>query len=152
MSHLTDLVPTLASLPQEEYAELIKQVDEERRRTAEQEIADKPPHAGMSRDEFAKWMARQHYAVDKGIVRIVYLPTDAPEMEVRLLEANALANLPEHGPVTAVDFMPDIEGLDYALYVADVTPAQYDSILQGRLAPPSGWNLCGAQEILPGQT
>jgi len=30
---------------------------------------------------------------------------------VRLLEINALASLPEKGPVEAVDFMPDIEGL-----------------------------------------
>jgi hypothetical protein len=101
----------------------------------------------MSKDEFVAWIARQHFAIDKGITRILFLPTGAPAEEVRLLEVNVLASLPENGPVEAVDFMPDIEGVHYTLFVADVTPSQLDAILNGRLPLPNGWQLEGHREL-----
>src|SRR6267143_464718 len=129
MPNIDDLVPTLASLPRREYAELIRQVDEQRHQAAEREAEEHRPHNGMSKEDFVAWIARQHFAIDKGITRILYLPTGAPPDEVRLLEVNALASLPENGPIEAVDFMPDIEGVRYTLFVADVTPRQIESIM-----------------------
>ena len=64
-----------------------------------------------------------------------------------MLEANALASLPENGSVEAVDFMPDIEGVHYTLFVADVTPRQLDAIMNRQLPLPKGWQLDGYQEI-----
>ncbi|MEX0715169.1 MAG: hypothetical protein WD066_01210 [Planctomycetaceae bacterium] len=147
MPGIEKLVPTLASLPRREYSDLIRQVDEQRRKAAEFDSADDWPSNAASRDEFAVWIARRHFAIDKGIVRILHLPTGAPVDEVRLLEVNALAQLPEDAPVEAVDFMPDIEGVSYSLYVADVTPRQLEEILGGRLALPDGWQLAGHQEL-----
>lgn len=147
MPNTNDLVPQLAELPRHEYAELIKQVDEQRRQAAEREARQHRPQNGMSKYDVVTWIARQHFAVDKGITRIVYLPTGAPAEEVRLLEVNALASLPENGPVEAVDFMPDIEGVHYTLFVADVTPRQFESIMRGELPLPKGWQLQGSQEI-----
>jgi hypothetical protein len=147
MPNINPLVPALTNLPRHEYAELIRQVDEQRRQAAEREANQHRPRNGMSKEEFVAWIARQHFAIDKGITRIVYLPTGAPEQEVRLVEVNALANLPENAPVEAVDFMPDIEGIPYALFVADVTPRQFDAIMSGQLPLPNGWQLDGSQEI-----
>jgi hypothetical protein len=147
MANINDLIPRLANLPRREYTALIRQVDERRRQAAKREAQQHWPRNGMSKEEFVTWIARQHFAIDKGIARILYLPTGAPAEEVRLLEANALASLPENGPVEAVDFMPDIEGVHYTLFVADVTPRQLDAILNRQLPLPNGWQLDGYQEI-----
>jgi len=52
MPKMNDLVPTLANLPRHEYAELIRQVDEQRRQAAEREARQHPPRNGMSKEEF----------------------------------------------------------------------------------------------------
>lgn len=147
MANINDLIPTLANLPRHEYAELIRQVDEQRRQAAEQEEQKHRPRSGMSKEEFVTWIARQHRAIDKGITRILFLPNGAPPEEVRLLEVNTLASLPENGSVEAVDFMPDIEDVHYTLFVADVTPRQLEAIMNGQLPLPQGWQLDGYQEI-----
>ena len=148
MANVSDLVPTLAKLPRRDYAELIRQVDEQRRQEAERETHQHGPLNRMSKKEFVDWIACRHFAIDKGITRIFYFPVDAPEEEVRLLEVNVLASLPENGPVEAVDFMPDIEGVHYTLFVADVTPRQLDAILNRQLSLPRGWQMQECQEIL----
>ena len=147
MSDIGQLVPTLTGLPRHEYAEIIRQVDSQRRQAAEQIARQTRPRNGMTRDEFAAWIARQHFAVDKGLRAIAYLPTGAPDDEVRLLEVNELAHLPEEGAVEAVDFMPDVEGVSFSLMVADVTPRQYDAIRAGNLALPDGWRWEGLREF-----
>ena len=75
----------------------------------------------------------------------------APPEEVRLLEVNILASLPENGPVEAVDFMPDIDGAHFTLFVADVTPRQFEAIMNRQLPLPKGWQLDGVQEIPVGR-
>ena len=105
----------------------------------------------MTRESFVQWIVSHHFAIDKGITKILYLPAGAPEKEVRLLEVNELATIPENGTVQAFDFMPDIEGVDYTLFVADVTPKQLDAITHGKLPPPTGWRLDGYQVFEPGE-
>jgi len=150
MATIHDLIPTLTNLPRREYADLINQVDQQRRQAAESEERKLRPRDGMSKDEFVAWIARQHFAIDKGIARILYLPTGAPHEEVRLLEVNTLASLPENGAVEAVDFMPDIEGIHFTLFVADVTPRQLEAIMNRQLPLPKGWQLEGYREIPEG--
>src|SRR5437879_2674900 len=101
MPNIDDLIPTLAKLPRHEYSELIRRVDEQRRRAAEHEAKKHCPQDAISKDDLVTWIAHQHFTIDKGITRIFYLPTGAPPEEVRLLEVNALASLPENGPVEA---------------------------------------------------
>jgi hypothetical protein len=147
MPTISDLVPALANLPRNEYADLIRRVDEMRRQAREQ-AEQNPPRTGMSKEDFVAWIARQHFAVDKGITRIFHLPAGSPPEEVRLLEVNVLASLPENGAVEAVDFMPDVEGAaQFALFVADVTPRQLEAIMKRQLPLPKGWQLDGIQEI-----
>jgi hypothetical protein len=147
MTNVSDLAQQLIELPPKQYSELIKTVDTERRQAVERDEKEHPAHSGMSRDEFAHWIAHRHFAIDKGVSHILYLATGAPPKEVRLLEVNVLANIPENAPVEAVDFMPDVAGIDYSLFVADVSPRQFEGIQKGLIALPQGWKLEGACEI-----
>lgn len=150
MANVQDLYKQLIELPRRQYSDLIRQVDRERRQAVEQEERAHPPAADMNRAEFARWVARQHFAVDKGITRIFYLPEAAPEEEVRLLEVNELAHIPEDAPIVAVDFAPDIEGVHFRLFVADVTPGQFEHVQANRVELPAGWNFEGAEELPAG--
>lgn len=147
MPNIDGLYKDLLDLPQRQYSDLICRVDRERRQAVEQEEKEHPPEAGMTRDEFARWIGRRHFAIDKGISRIVYLPQGAPPEEVRLLEVNELAHIPENAPIEAIDFMPDIEGLHYRLFVADVSPRQFADIEAHRIGLPAGWTLEGSEDI-----
>jgi hypothetical protein len=110
-----------------------------------------PPQPGMSRDEFARWVGRYHYSIDRGIREVYYLPENAPDQEVRLLEVNDLLPLPENAPVEPVDFLVDLEGIPYTLRVADVTPWQLDAIRRRELSLPGGWEWKGSGLIPAGQ-
>src|SRR5437868_3459643 len=86
MLDVNDLYRHLLDLPRSKYSDLIRRVDAERRQAVEREERDHPPSGAMSRDEFANWIGRRHFAIDKGISQILYLPSGAPPEEVRLLE------------------------------------------------------------------
>lgn len=147
MPDVQELFKQLRDLPPRQYSDLIRKVDVERRQAVEREDRDHPPSGAMSRDEFARWIARQHFAIDKGITRIFHLPNGAPDQDVRLLEINELASIPENAPIEAVDFAPDIEGVHFRLFVADVTPHQLEGIQANHAKLPAGWNFEGADEI-----
>jgi hypothetical protein len=147
MPNVEELLPLLTSMPRREYADLIRRVDTQRRQAAEREAQKYRPRNEMSKDEFVDWIAAQHFAIDKGLSRILYFPSGAPAEEVRLLEVNVLARLPENAPVEALDFLLDIEGVDFTLFVADVTPRQFDAVMKGELALPKGWQMDGYREI-----
>jgi hypothetical protein len=149
MPDIHELHKGLLELPRRAYSELIVKVDAERKRAIE--TREPEPAPGISRDEFARWVGRLHYEIDKGIIRVLHFPTGAPVDEVRLLEVNGLLPLPENAPVVAFDFMPDIEGVNYRLFVADVTPRQFDEIQAGRIALPTGWSLEGFEDLTPDQ-
>ena len=148
MTHTDELAKTLTELPRKEYAKLIKKVDAERRMAFEDQERDAPPRADMSEAEFAEWIGRQHFYVDKGICRVFYLPVGAPAGEVRLLEVNELAIIPEDAQIWAFDFLPEIDGINYSLLVADVTPRQLEGITKGLIPLPPGWTMEGAIEVV----
>ncbi len=100
------------------------------------------PPSGQ-RDEVVSWLAVQHFALSPEITDIYYLRTGAPEKEIRLLEVNRLVGHPED-EIEAVDFGFDIEGLDYRLLVADISPAEHQRLASGTLKLPGGWALQGA--------
>jgi hypothetical protein len=150
MTELEQLTEQLKALPRRQFVDLIRKVDAENRRAVELEEHNRAPAPGMTKDSFAEWIARHHFAVDKGLSKILYMPGGAPEKEVRLLEVNELARIPENGTVEAFDFMPEIAGINYSLIVADVTPGQFDAIMQGKLLLPKGWRLDACLEFEPG--
>lgn len=149
MPDINELRKQLSEMPRKQYFELIRKVDDERRQTIESQEKTNPLNSKMTKDEFARWIIRRHFAIDKGLSRILYLPKDASEQEVRLLEINELAHIPEGEPVEAADFMPDIDEVRFTLLVADVTPRQFDAIRNGSLKLPKAWELAESQEFFP---
>ncbi len=45
-------------------------------------------NGGFDRDKLARWYAQRHYKTDQALHEVVYLPTNAPDREIRLLEVN----------------------------------------------------------------
>jgi hypothetical protein len=141
MANLNELERELSQMPSQQYSNLIRKVEAKRRSDVQQRKQERPPQRGMSKEDFARWIAQQHFDIDKGISRILYLPMAAPDKEVRLVEVNELASIPESAPLEAVDFRPDIDGIDYSLFVVDVTPQQFERLKNGDIPPPTGWRL-----------
>lgn len=99
----------------------------------------------FDRDGLAKWYARRHFKTDPGIQTILYLPANAPEREVRLVEVNEALAEREDQPLEPIDFGVDIGGAEgHTLMVLDVTPAQWKKIEKNKLLLPEGWSLEGA--------
>ena len=144
-----NLIEQLANLPWRDYADLIREVDAKRRKALVDQDGNEPPGAGAGKEEFARWVGRQNHLTDPGIRRVFYLPRVRPANEVRLLEVNDLAVIPERAPIVAIPFRTDIEGIDYRLFVADVTPRQYEALLNREIPLPKDWSLEGSEEIAP---
>lgn len=96
----------------------------------------------FDRDEMAKWYARRHLKTDPGILEVHYLPANAPEREIRFVEVNSLIASRAENPVEPLDFGVDMDSpTEHTLFVADVTPEQWNRIKQGTLSLPNGWSL-----------
>jgi hypothetical protein len=74
---------------------------------------------------------------------VIYLPSGAPAPEVRLLEVNRLLSVPDPDVIAPTDYTPDIAGLPFIVFVADITPDQWERVEWGTLALPAGWELDG---------
>jgi hypothetical protein len=68
-----------------------------------------PP--GVSAESFAQWIARRHLAVDPGIREVIYLPTDSPANEIRLLEVNAMLDGVQDGEAKAGEVEAGAKGI-----------------------------------------
>jgi hypothetical protein len=138
-----ELARQVEQLDEEDWFDFLDQLDEvSRRRRAREPESDGP--AGSSRDEVAAWLAKQHFIVDSGIREVWYLPRGAPPDEIRLLELNDRLAGPE-GPVQAIDFGLNIEGVPFHMLVADVTTEDLDQVKQDPSRLPPGWSLEGNQ-------
>jgi hypothetical protein len=105
-----------------------------------------PTETVFDRDRMAARYAKRHRETDAGVVEIYYLPTNAPEREIRFLEVNRL--IAETTPLEPIDFGVDVGGHDaHTLYVLDVTPEQWEAIRRRELDLPPGWSLEGSQQL-----
>ena len=101
----------------------------------------------QERAAFAIWLARQHLRFDSRLTQVVYLPFGAPEDEVRLLEVNTDL-YPEPGsPIVPVETTPAVTDLPFRVWVADVTPYEWNQIQANPGLLPPGWSLEGRQTI-----
>ena len=100
------------------------------------------PATQFDRDSKARWYATQHLKTDPGIQSVHYLPTNAPDREIRFVEVNDLIVDRNDDALEPLDFGVDT-GTDseHKLFVLDVTPSQWDRIRQESLALPPGWSL-----------
>lgn len=97
--------------------------------------------------EFAHWVAKRHLSSDAAIERVVYLPTDSPADEIRLLEVNRFLNPPDFDLIEPLDFTPDTDP-PFKVFVADVTTDQWERIKQApETMLPREWKLAGNQTI-----
>jgi hypothetical protein len=102
----------------------------------------------FDRDEMARWYAAQHVKVDSEIVDIHYLPTGAPDREIRLVEVDRGEHPRTDARIEPIDFGFDRDKpTQHVLSVLDVTPPQWKRILAGRLALPHGWSLDGMRVL-----
>ena len=75
------------------------------------------------------------------------MPSGAPEHEIRFIEVNALLTTPQVGRVESVDFSPTIDGLNFRVLVADVTPDEWQRIQDKKLLLPEGWDLKDCRKL-----
>ncbi|MFI5459190.1 MAG: hypothetical protein ACHRXM_27490 [Isosphaerales bacterium] len=138
-----ELARQVEQLDEEDWFDFLDRLDDvSRRRRLREPESDGP--AGTTRDEVAAWLAKQHFIADSSIREVWYLPRGAPPDEIRLLELNDRLAGPE-GPVQAIDFGLNIEGVPFHMLVADVTTEELDQVKQDPSRLPSGWSLEGHQ-------
>ena len=99
----------------------------------------------FDRDSWARWYAQEHLRTDPGVGPIFYLPSNAPEREIRFVEVNNLLAERSDNSLDPIDFGIDA-GTETAhqLFVLDVTPQQWDRIQTASIQLPSGWSLADA--------
>ena len=132
-----EIVDALARLSPVEFDDVINAAFASR-----QDPTPPPPPPHPSRDEFADWMAKRHLGSDIALDKVVYLPDGAPEDEIRLLEVNRLMRAPEPDEIERLDFTPDIDGIAFKVFVADITHDQWNRIRAGHgTLLPTGWSL-----------
>lgn len=103
------------------------------------------PATQFDRDAMAKWYAEEHLKTDPGITTVCYLPTNADEREIRLIEVNQLIGDRTDDSLVPIDFGID-RGTENAhrLFVLDVTPAQWARMEAQELSLPGNWSLADA--------
>jgi hypothetical protein len=106
------------------------------------------PDDGATRGQVARWLAIRHLATDAALERVIYLPANAPDNEIRLLEVNRLLNPPDDA-IEPLEFTP-VWDLPYRVFVADITSDQWDRLRQNPGVLPPGWDLRDSQVILRG--
>jgi len=96
----------------------------------------------------ARWYAKQHLKTDPGIISVSYLPKNADDREIRLIEVNKLIGNRNDNALIPIDFGIDM-GTDNAhtLLVLDVTPEQWKRIKSRKLGLPSNWSLDGEMQF-----
>jgi hypothetical protein len=104
----------------------------------------------FDRDTMAKWYANQHLKTDPGIRSVHYLPKNAPDGEIRLIEVNELIGEMKDDSLEPIDFGVD-RGMksEHKLFILDITPSQWTKIQKGLIKLPQGWTLEGAKQFQP---
>lgn len=100
------------------------------------------PATQFDRNSMARWYAQEHLKTDPGLITVHYLPQNAEEREIRLVEVNELLAERNDDILEPIDFGVDT-GSDNAhkLFVLDVTPDQWERIQSGQLALPGNWSI-----------
>jgi len=104
------------------------------------------PAITFSRDSMAAWYAKEHLKTDPGIAGIYYLPANATEREIRLIEINTLIGDRNDDALEPIDFGIDTGSeTAHRLFVLDITPQQWERIRTHQLELPGNWSLDGAE-------
>ena len=88
-------------------------------------------------------IAREHFEVEASLEKVIWFKPDATQ-EINLLEINA--RTPATGDVLSFYFPPSDE-VPYDLYLAEVTPQEWQRVLQKEIPMPEGWSLANYKEL-----
>lgn len=101
-----------------------------------------PPDSTIER--IAEWIANRHLSADASVRQVWYLPSGAPDGEIRLLEVSnrvaGLAEVPE-----PIDFAVDVAGKSVTVVVVDVTGEQLARLRNNPSLLPAGWKMENAR-------
>lgn len=104
--------------------------------------------AVFHRDALALFYAKQHLKTDAGVKRVVYLPKNSPEREIRFVEVNDLISERGLRQLVPIDFGIDIgQSSFHSLLIVDVTPEEWKEIEAGKLAIPAEWSLDEMEDL-----
>lgn len=126
-----------------EWFEYLDEVDaatlhRQRRAPAPDLQSNSPP------ERIAEWIAKSHLSADASVRQVWYLPTGAPDGEIRLLEVSNRISGAEDVP-EPMDFGVEVGGKSVKLMVADVTGEQLRRIQSDPNLLPAGWNMSHAK-------
>jgi hypothetical protein len=142
-----DLARILEQYDQEDWFDFLDRLDEVFRKRRERDSADDPP-VPTDRDGVAAWVARQHLLVDPSLSAVWFLPENAPDDEIRLLEISERMELPWND-VSHIQPTRNPLGAEFShlrLFTADVTNHQFDKLVRKETRLPAGWSLENAKQ------
>lgn len=85
------------------------------------------PDPRATAQQFASRLAHRDMSSDMAIEFVVYLPTNAPDDEIRLLEVNRLLSPSNSDLIELLDFTPDSDPA-FKVFVVDITADQWERI------------------------
>jgi len=88
-------------------------------------------------------IAREHFELDESLEKIIWFNPDDTE-EINLLEINPIT--PATGDVMSFYFPPSSK-VPYDLHLAEVTPEEWQKVLQNEIPLPEGWDLKSYQVL-----
>ncbi len=112
-----------------------------RQRDNTRSTAPASPSNHATPEQIAQWLTQRHLSTDAAIELAVYLPTGAPDNEIRLLEVNRFLRSSGTDAIEPLDFTPEWN-FPYRVFVADITADQWDRAQENPGAIlPAGWEL-----------
>jgi hypothetical protein len=147
MADISRLSQELAALEDTDWYQVWEDAKDIRQQELERRFPYEEPSPGMSRDQFARWIAFDHLRTNPYVRNVLHLSDGAAADEIRLLEINVGIAMPEELKATAEDFTYDIDGSPFRVFVADVTPRQWERIRKDAALLPDGWSLTGSQNF-----
>jgi len=85
----------------------------------------------------AEDLIQEHFDLEPSLEQVIWINTDKPA-EIRLLEINS--DTIATGMVQSFYFAPSRE-IPYAMKMAEITPEEWQKILQNEIPLPEGWTL-----------
>lgn len=95
-------------------------------------------------EKAVKFLAQNNFEVEDGLERIIWL-RNGTDKKIRLIEVNR--NGFPTGRIEAFYFAPS-EEVPFKTYLADITPEEWQQVINGEIPLPEGWSLEDSREFL----